>query len=156
MESIVNLRSVLFLLSVAALSGCATTRPLDTPSGKPQIFIPNTTMSNVQNVILDVLMQEGMTIDKQTPNMLVMDKPDHSLSDSILIGTQYNPTPDYRLVFQFAQMGTGCEVFATVEYVANPASQFEQITPAPSANQKAQHMLENLKAAIAREHDQQP
>ena len=143
-----NFRSFFVLLWTLALTGCATVQPLDTSTGKPQKFFPNLTVSQAQSAFLAVSLADGMNIYKQTHNLLVMDKPVHGLTASIFMGSEYNPTPDDRLTYQFAQENGGVEVFVRLAYVTNPGSQYEQVNPTNADNRQLQRMLEKAEPII--------
>ena len=85
-------RLTTLLLAAMLLSSCAGP-PLNTPSGRPEIFVKGAH----KKVVLDELVLHvsgwGYSVAKQTDYSIVFTKYDDSLRAQLMFGSQFNMTP---------------------------------------------------------------
>ncbi|OGR80792.1 MAG: hypothetical protein A3I11_07950 [Elusimicrobia bacterium RIFCSPLOWO2_02_FULL_39_32] len=110
--------------------GCATTRVLNTPSGKPEVIIENKTKKEVADALVSEMVSRGFTIKSVSDYTLVFSKPLDNIAASLLFGSQYDATPEHRPSFMIFESGAGVRVVLTNQIVTNPGSAYERVTDA--------------------------
>ena len=63
----------LIVLSVSLLSGCVT-RPLTTPPGRAEVYLPNATPVAIKDVIVADMVAKGFSLSQDTQSSLVFVK----------------------------------------------------------------------------------
>jgi S1-C subfamily serine protease len=117
-----------FVLFLALLYGCATTKPLATASGKPEVTIPNVTKKQVTDALVTQMINQGFQIKNSSDYNIVFTKPMESLSAQLLLGSKYDSTPEHRASFMIVESGNGIRVVLTNQGITNPGSAFEKVT----------------------------
>jgi hypothetical protein len=137
---------VFVLLSIA--TGCATVRPLATPSGKPELVLPpQVTKAQARDMIVNGLVGNGYELKRSDEYSLVFGKPTQSGTIRFLYGSSAYPTPEERLIVNFLSTDTGAvRLIFTMQYVTNTGSAFEKITDASTGAdaQQAQEQFDRL------------
>ena len=131
------------LCLVLTLQGCAEA-PLNTPSGRPQAFFAGQTMKTMQNALVDMAANVGMTITTQTANTITMEK-QMGFRGSLLMG--YGA--ERQLTFTLIQRNRGTEVFASEAYLEHPGTPMQQIDPDTDSNRSLQDLLMKMQAVAA-------
>ena len=132
---------------VIILTGCATTPQLKTASGKPEVTIPNTTKKVIFDALTNAMIQQGYEIRNINDYSAVYGKRTNSILASMLLGSQYDSTPEARVAYTIVDTSEGVRVVATLQMITNPGSAFERVTDfsqQPDA-QSWQSFLENLR-----------
>lgn len=147
-----RMKRTLTLLAIAAsLMGCATVPPLNTSSGRPEVTICGVSKSELMEKVVARATMGGQNIRSTSNYQIVMGKPVTNLLAAALMGSKYDSTPEYRLVWTFANLGNNCTyVGVTVQIVTNPGSAFERITDVSSGKDahQIQASLEEFKARM--------
>jgi hypothetical protein len=137
------------LIVLVIMAGCAVPK-LNTPSGKPEVFVPATSPSVVRAKIIDGMMQAGSTLEQDTPNSVVFSKESNDFGAQLLLGSNYDSRVFYRARFTVVDRGGGTQVYGDVGYVTNYHSAHEQETPAAGKVLiEMQGALERLRDSLA-------
>jgi len=116
------------ILSLVLTYGCATTRPLSTPSGKPDITISNATKRQVTDALVSQMLNQGFNIKSSSDYNIVFTKPLDNLAAQLLLGSRYDSTPEHRASFMLVESGAGVRIVLTNQAITNPGSAFERVT----------------------------
>ena len=132
------------------LAGCATTPSLRTASGKPEVTIPSTSKKAVFDALTNAMIQQGYEVKNITDYSAVYGKKTDSILASMLLGSQYDSTPEARVAYTVVDTSEGVRVVAALQMITNPGSAFERVTDlSQSANaQSWQTFLENLRGSL--------
>lgn len=131
------------------LTGCATVGHLQTPSGRPEVFIEGVTLKDATNACVSVLSANGWQIEQASDYMVqAVHTSDNAMVD-FMWGSSYSYHQTfYRLNFTFSQETNGVRVYATQQVVGNRGTGFENVMAL--TNQKAyegtQSYLENIRS----------
>jgi len=117
--------STLFL---TLISGCATVKPLNTPTGKPEVIIPEASKSEIADQITNAMLSWNFQLQKRDENILVFSKRDQRLGPSLLFGSKYDRTPEWRFIYNIVNHPEGIRVIANIATITNPGSAFERKT----------------------------
>lgn len=136
------------------LAGCATTpTAAPTPSGAPEVFIPNSSPDQVKQVIIEREVSRGWQLVDDSTYQLILTKPANNLASIVSFGSQFNGIPNVRARFTVTSSSNGTKVFLSGEMVTNPGSGFEKSYPLEDADKNAfvelQSALEKIKAGIS-------
>ena len=112
------------ILSLVLIYGCATTRPLSTPSGKPDITISNATKKQVTDALVSQMLNQGFNIKSSSDYNIVFTKPLDNLAAQLLLGSRYDSTPEHRASFMLVESGAGVRIVLTNQAITNPGSAF--------------------------------
>lgn len=144
------MRLMALILCMVSVSGCVTTPPLSTPSGRPEVLIPNASVSDVKAKIIADLMSAGATLAQDTPYMLTFVKESNDVMASALLGSRYDSRVMMRTRFTLAQERGGVHVYASEELVSNYGSAFERTTALSGKSyHDAQNYLESLRYSLS-------
>jgi hypothetical protein len=140
-------RLLFFIVLLIFIMGCATAKPLQTASGRPEIIIYNTTKKAVVDTLVSAFVPHGLQIKQMNEYNVVFAMRDTSLRGAIFFGSKYDTMPEARVTFTFVETGNTVRVFCTAAMVTNPGSAFERVTDVTEAEANSlQTMLEKLKA----------
>lgn len=148
-----SVRSMFIVISVAILAGCATPpQRLATPSGNPEIVIPNTTRKQVIDKIVAAKLEKGMQVKSVNDyGVVVGKKVDSSFMASFLYGSRYDSTPEARITYSVVETAGGVRVFSRTEMVTNPGSAYERVSDVTqNLSGEMQGELEQLKAVLTK------
>lgn len=122
-------RILVSLIAVILLSGCANLAPLNTGSGRPEITLCGPGKTEIMEKFVAAATQDGFNIRNTSNFQIVMCKPVKNLFLAAMAGSRYDPTPEHRVTWTFADMGNNCtHIGAVLQIVTNPGSGFERIT----------------------------
>lgn len=124
--SLVQLFGVLAVSLIPIFGGCSSLPPLDTPSGKPEVFIEGATKAQVMELLVLEVMGWGYSVSEQTDFSLVFIKDADDLGAQLLFGSQYNSTPQKQLRCTLAQTESGVKLVGRFSIVTNPGSGLEK------------------------------
>ena len=123
------LRTIAYSTFILALiSGCATVKPLNTLTGKPEVIIPDASKSEIADQITNAMLSWDFQLQKRDENILLFSKRDQSLGSSLLFGSRYDSTPEWRFTYNIVDHPEGVRVIANIATITNPGSAFERIT----------------------------
>lgn len=145
------MKKLLLFLPVLILAGCVVLPPLNTPSGRPEITICGVSKSEIMEKTVAASTMNGFNVERTSDYQIVVGKPLSNPMAAALYGSQYDSTPEYRLVWTFADVGNNCiHVGIVIQIVTNPGSSFERITDISTGKDghDAQQQLEQLKEKI--------
>ena len=135
-------KTLLMLISLACLTGCATQQKLTTASGHPEI-----TIRAPKKVVIDRIANHyssaGYQIKSVNDYTLVVEKP----SDSAMAAALYGPR-SYRVTLSFSEQSGNTHVQARVEWVSNSGTGHEDLTDVSYGAADVQNDLEKLKADL--------
>jgi hypothetical protein len=117
-----------FLLSFLFLAGCATTKPLNTPSGKPDITIPNVSKKQVTDALVGQMLTQGFNFKSSSDYNIVFIEAMDSFCEKSLLGSGCNVTPEHRASFMLDESSAGVRIVLTNQVITNPGSAFERVT----------------------------
>jgi hypothetical protein len=146
-------RWVYFLVFVTIFAGCASApQRLATPSGNPEIVIPNTTRKQVIDKIVAAKLEKGMQIKNVSDyGVVIGTRVNDSFMASLLYGSRYDSTPEARITYNIVETREGVRVFSRAEMVTNPGSAYERISDiTQNLLGEMQGELEQLKAYFAK------
>lgn len=150
---LLSVRTLLIGFFIAVLVGCATpAQRLATPSGNPEIVIPNTTRKAVIDKIIAAKLEKGMQVKSVNDyGVVVGKKVDGSFMASFLYGSRYDSTPEVRITYNVVETAGGVRVFSRTEMITNPGSAYERTSDVTqSLSSQMQSELEQFKAALAK------
>jgi hypothetical protein len=127
------MKPALFIL-LFFLSGCATIEPLHTPSGKPDITIPNVTKKQVTDVLVNQMLERGFNIKSANDYNIIFTKPMEKFGEQLLLGSQYNSTPENRISANIVESSAGIRIVLNNQAITNPGSGYERVTDLNSGN----------------------
>jgi hypothetical protein len=141
-------RLLLIVVLLAFVTGCATAKPLQTPSGRPEVTIIGATKKEISDVLVSTMLSAGVQMKQITEYTLVFAIRDTSLTGAIFFGSKYDTSPEMRITFSMIEecKFKSTRVFCTAVMVTNPGSAFERVSDVTQANSMdIQNMLEKLK-----------
>ena len=115
-------------LILVLITGCATIKPLNTPTGKPEVIIPDASKSEIADQITNAMLSWDFQLQKRDENILVFAKRDQRLGSSLLFGSRYDSTPEWRFIYNIVDHHEGIRVIANIAAITNPGSAFERVT----------------------------
>ena len=119
-------------LALVVTTSCATGAqrlpPLDTPSGRPEIFIQSATKSQALNEAVVLLSAQGFFVAQQTGFSLLLTKDVQDFGTRVMYGSRFNSTPQYHLRVNAAERDGGIYLNASQMIVTNPGSAFAKGT----------------------------
>ena len=113
---------------IVLLSGCTTVKPLDTLTGKPEVIIPEASKSEIADQITNAMLSWDFQLQKRDENILFFSKGDQRLGSSLLFGSRYDSTPEWRFTYNIVDHLEGIRVIANIAAITNPGSAFERVT----------------------------
>ena len=147
-------RLIACALSATLMACAAPQRPqaLSTPSGNPEIVIPNVTRKAVVDKLVAAKLEKGMQIRSVYEyGLSVGQKMSSYPMASFLFGSSYDATPELRYTYNLVDVPGGVRVFSRSEIITNPGSGFERpsdITQRLSAELQAE--LVQLRSSLGR------
>lgn len=134
----------------ACFAGCMTApMRLNTPSGKPEVFILNATKKKVSDAIVNRELSKGWDLKSQSDSLLVFATKNTGFGAQLLFGSRYDTVPENRITFTMVEINEGVRLLIKTEVVTNPGSAFEQTTDLtlnPDMASREQTALEEIKA----------
>jgi len=115
-------------LVFALLFGCAAVKPLNTLTGKPEVIIQDASKSEIADQITNAMLSWDYQLQKRDNNILVFSKRDQRLGSSLLFGSRYDSTPEWRFTYNIVDHPEGIRVIANIAAITNPGSAFERVT----------------------------
>lgn len=140
------------LLFSFVLFGCAAQGPpINTASGRPEVFIPNIAPQRVRAALIDRGIADGWTLDKDTESTVSFVKRSDNALASVLLASNYDTNVMDRVRFTVIGINGGTKMYASEEFVTNHGSAFEKITPLNNNknSQGLQNILESFRARFA-------
>ncbi len=131
----------------SGLAGCVEPTVHDTPSGRPEVTLSTKNHDAVRSALINRMLNKGYSITRDTGHSIAFDRPVDNALGAVLFGSQYDATPNARIVYTLAALGNATRVVADIAIVTNPGSAFERQTNM-NGNQdslQVQAMLESLK-----------
>ena len=116
----------IFILSL--ISSCATVKPLNTHTGKPEVIIPEASKSEIADQIINAMLSWDFQLQKRDENILLFSKRDQRLGSSLFFGSKYDITPEWRFTYNIVDHPEGVRVIANIAAITNPGSAFERVT----------------------------
>lgn len=142
-------RSLLVATVLSFLFGCATTKPLHTPTGRPEVTVRSASRKEVVDMLTSSMINAGYSVRNITDYTAEYSK---RLSDSVgaqvLFGSRYDSVPEARAHFDVLENQQGVRVVGTLRLITNPGSAFERVTDFSRSSKDAQsyqQMLEQIK-----------
>lgn len=139
------------LIGLFFVIGCAGLQPVHTSSGRPEITICRVSKTELMEKTVAAATMDGYNIRSTSSFQVVMGKPVSNILVAAFMGSRYDSTPEYRLIWTFADIGNSCtHLGIVIQIVTNPGSGFEKITDISNGKDahQMQEQLEGLKAQI--------
>jgi len=117
------------------LIGCASTSTvghLETPSGRPEIFIQEATSEDVINACVRYLTTNGCRIEQTTDYMVKGLYPCKSTIMNFLYSSQHDRIGEgtwWRIIFTLVKESKGVRMYCEQEFVSNRGTAFEERIP---------------------------
>jgi hypothetical protein len=139
-------------LVVLFVAACQTGPPVKTPSGRPEVVVPNATPKEVRAYIIDRGLGKGWTLERDTEDAVTLTRRSDSVTAQLLLGSTYDPNVIDRARFTIIPQGSGTKVYLTEELVTNHGSAFERVTPLGGNKNYTglQTVLESIKQHFAK------
>lgn len=115
-----NWAKVSIALLCLCVGACASPVLHQTASGKVEVTIENSAQEPVKSELVNVMINRGYAINRDSPFQIVFDKPVMNVLAAALLGSRYNSTPDARLSFTITQAGTSVRVIGDLAIITNP------------------------------------
>lgn len=120
-----SVKNYLFAIAALALSGCATPVTHNTASGRPEATFQKS-LVDTHNVILNASINRGYQITRDSPNLIVADRPSKNAIANMMLGSQANPIVNARLTFtMISTMPNQTRVVVDMAAITNPGTGFE-------------------------------
>jgi hypothetical protein len=117
---------VLAFMSTALITCTSVTH--ETPSGRAEVTIPNTTVDRVKSYLVSIMTNKGYRITKDSQFQISFDKPSENIALNVLLGSKYDSTPNMRVSYDIAALPNGIRVISDLAVITNPGSAFERRT----------------------------
>jgi hypothetical protein len=114
--------------ALTLLTACATPTRNETPSGKVEATFRNVAVDKAKSALVNMMINRGYRITKDTPYELSFDKPVENLAAQVLLGSKYDSQPNARIAYYLAVNGSDVRVVADLAIITNPGSAFERRT----------------------------
>jgi hypothetical protein len=137
---------------IISLAGCATVKPLNTTTGRPEVIIADVSKKDISDAIVNTMLSWDFQLQKRDDYILVFGKKNTNLASSLLLGSRYDAIPEWRFTYNIVDYADGVRIIANIVSVTNPGSAFERITDFSKGSQDAQNIqkfFENLKNEFA-------
>jgi predicted small lipoprotein YifL len=140
--------AVIFLFT--SLSGCAPLVPLQTPTGKPEVTIPDVTKKEALFALTDLMMANGYITENITDDNAVYYKRTYGLYAAPLLERAYQEKPEARLSYDIRETEGGVRIVATFTMILYPESPFKEVHDLSRSRDAhdIQKLLEQLKASL--------
>jgi len=136
------------IVMVISLAGCATVRPLNTTTGKPEVIITDASKKDISDAIINTMLSWDLQLQKRDEYILIFGKKNTNIASSVLLGSRYDAVPEWRFTYNMVDYADGVRIIVNIAAVTNPGSAFERLTDLSKGSQDAQNIqkfLENLK-----------
>jgi len=120
--------------------GCATNYQVNSSTGKAEVIINGVDRKEIKDVMLNAMLSDGFYLQNQNEYQLVFGKKDNSLTMSLLAGSNYDITPEWRYTFTMVDYSGGIRILTNIWIVTNPGSAFESINDLSTNTKAAQNM----------------
>jgi hypothetical protein len=148
-----RLHLAIIVVVISFVAGCAAPpQRLATPSGNPEIVIPNAARKLVIDKIVASKLEKGMQVKSVNDYGVVVGKKiEDSTMAAFLYGSRYDSIPEARITYNLVEAADGLRVFSRSEIVTNPGSAYERVTNITnSVSGQMQTELEQLKASFSK------
>jgi hypothetical protein len=102
-------------------------RPLNTPSGRPEIALMGKTRQEVIAYLTNAFLSDGMNVRSVSDYQIVGGKVTTDLLVGDLLGTRGGGFPEERVIATVADVLGGVRIVLTLQYVSNAGTAFEQV-----------------------------
>ncbi len=113
-------------LIAGVLTGCAAAPPLNTPSGRPEVFIAGARPQQVIDTVIARAAAKGSKIKAVTAYSVTIARTQDNMLSALAYGSRYDRFPESRSTVTVVGTPTGTIAYAAVEMVTNPGSAFEK------------------------------
>jgi hypothetical protein len=145
----------------ALLSGCAPVEPLPTPTGKPEVTIPDVTKKEALDALTDIMIAKGYITKTITDDNAVYYKRTHELYAAPpfrgrwgfrLWGKRHDKLPEARVSYDITETREGVRIVAIMKMILHPESPFQEVYDISRGRdaRDIQDLLEQLKASLIR------
>lgn len=144
-------REWFLVVLTTALVSCTTLPPLDTPSGRPEIFINGVVKSEALNTVVALASTRGFFVAQQTNFSLLLTRESENFLVDALLGSRFNRVPQYQLRINAVDIDDGVQLSASMAIVSNPGSAFASSTGVSKSGRAAhdlQTFLEQVKQKL--------
>jgi hypothetical protein len=121
-----------------------------TRSGRPEITVGSLTKPAAIEALIAATADEGWTLRSMSAYLVVVAR---QMTDwgRFLLGSAFNPNPEWRESFTLLQVGDSIRIVGSVAIIRNPGSAYEAADDATSgrAGRDLQAQLDRLKRALA-------
>lgn len=138
-----KLRIGSFGLGVLLALGCQSVPPLNTPAGRPMVFIEGAKKPDVMEATVAEAMNNGYVVAEQTDFSLLLVKDADDFGSQFLFGSQFNRTPQKQFRCSLAETDGGVKLTGAFAIVTNPGSSFAKSTNLTTGSQAA-HDIQDL------------
>jgi hypothetical protein len=113
------------------IAGCATSPPIGTLSGNPEIMLSNVRPDCVKAGLLNAFINGGYKIESANDYQIVGGKPTTNTLAALMLGTRLNSTVEERFTVTMAPQANSSDLRLVVDgaYVSNPGTAFEEKQP---------------------------
>lgn len=137
------------ILGSLVLISCQTVPPIPTPSGRPEIVIPNVSKDIAIDYLVNLMISKGYKIKQTTNYKITFKKKNDKYMAALLFGSRYDGTPENRISFNLINTSSGIRIITSIEIITNPNSAFERVTDWSTG--KAGHIFHEI--LIKMKHD---
>lgn len=131
------------------VAGCAHGQ-LDTPSGRPEIFIENASLEEVSEACLAFLVKEGYEIEESSPHLVLGSKRVGSTAYNLLFRSAFDPVVLERCRLVLIKNKDGVTVYLYEQHIINRGSHLERTETLDRQKhyEAAQARIQTIKAIV--------
>jgi hypothetical protein len=133
------------------VSGCAPLKPLQTPSGKPEVTIPDVAKKEAVLALTDIMIEAGYITKTITDDNVHYYKRGYGLYASPVTERGHQEKPEAHVSYDITETGGGVRIVATMWVIVYPQSPLLEKVYDVSRGRDAhdiQMRLERLKASF--------
>src|SRR5262245_57885308 len=99
------------LMAIVLVLGCASTAPLSTPSGRPEVTIQGAPRKQVLDFMVEDMLANGFQLKKVDEYSAVFGRVvTNDFAMSVFYGSRYDPNPEVRVTYNLIETTGGLKV----------------------------------------------
>ena len=143
------MKRTMYLLGMLLVAGC--TPPLTTPSGQPEMTVPNVDAACIRNTVLNGLIDQGYQIRTTNDNQIIAGRVSENLAMNLFFSTGFSGNPEERVTIMFIPQPTtkALRIVVTRAIVSNQGTAFEKVHPIQGTVDDQRQMKEMRRRIIS-------
>ncbi len=133
----------LLLAPLLVLGACFTTRPLETPSGKPEVELRTKDLELAKRGVAEEILPRGFQLRSHGETWIRFFRPADDLETKLVARSRLSGTPVYYVTARLVPAGPGLRMVCDIELVANAGTASQKVTDL-SRETAAAHELQDV------------